>query len=196
MLLDLDNLEYRELLLSNGYTKYFIVANGVCYQYATRLKDGTYEERDKADMARVIEACEYARNDLGRIRLWYGDVNTGRSWNEEYDVTGYIAKTLGNYNIPILINNARSLGGRAIFTDCIVRLDYTKTGKTLYKHPKFYVEPMEIRDVDDLERREAGYVASIYIGPSYESAKCVRFCKSKRQAENWIKFMNGERYCK
>lgn len=192
MIIDLDNLEYKELLLSNGNTQYFIVANGICYQYSMKYADGTYKERDKSDMIRVIVACEYARIQRERIRLWYGNVDTGRSWDDEYNVTGYIARSFGKYPIPILANNARSLGGGAILTDRIIRLDSTKTGKTLYKHPKFYVGSMEIVDEQDPELRNEGRLISVRT----ESLGCIARFETRKKADNWIKFMNGERYCK
>ena len=196
MNIDLDKVQHREQLLDNSNTLYYVVVDGVCYQYAIKLKDGTYKERDKTDMARLIEACEYARNHNERIRLWYGDAETGRSWGDEYNVLGYIGKTFGKYNIPILVSNKRSSGGFAILTDAIIRLDSTKTGRTLYKHPKFYIEPLDIRDEEAPQYRDHGFIASVYQEQESGKSVCLARFKSKKQAENWVKFMKGERYCK
>lgn len=190
---DLNSLEHKEKLLDNGNTLYYVVRNGTCYQYARKLKDGTYEERDKEDMREVIWSCEFARNYEDRVRIWYGDIITGVSWDDEYFVTGYIGRTTGLYKIPIMLPNKRSSGGPAILTDRIIRIDFTNSHSgPLYKHPKFHVDQMEVRDEENTELRENGYVASVY----QENKGCIARFKNRKQAENWVKFMKGERYCK
>lgn len=70
-----------------------------------------------------------------RVRLYLGDVNTGASWGETYDVWGYIGRSTGPRHIPILLHNTRSMGGGHILDHCIVAIR-TKD-KWLYKHPSF-----------------------------------------------------------
>ena len=87
-------MEKKELLLSNGNTLYYKVLNGTYYSYAIKLKDGSYEERDEREMEKVMFALENSRQTRKRVRIWYGDVDTGRSWNEEYDVVGAVHQFL------------------------------------------------------------------------------------------------------
>jgi len=88
----------------------------------------------------LINHLETIRADRTRIRLYYGDIKTGRDWGDVYDVTGIISRSCGNVQIPILIHNNRSHGGGAILTHCIVRIDYAnkKNGGTIYKHKLFH----------------------------------------------------------
>lgn len=186
-------METRELLLSNGNTIYYKVENRTCYEYAIKLKDGTYEERDPKDMREIIRVCENVRLDNVRIRLWYGDMDTGCSWDDEYDVVGYIGRSCGGkYSIPILLPNKSSHGGIGILTMRIIRIDDIQDHRTLYKHPTFHVKHMEVRDEDNPELRDRGYIASVY----RESTGYIASFSSREKAENYIKFMNGERYCK
>lgn len=68
-----------------------------------------------------------------RVKLDYGDVNTLRSWEETYDVTGRVRRTTGNRKGFILVNNARSMGGGLIMTDCILSIvETTKPYKCHY----------------------------------------------------------------
>ena len=72
-----------------------------------------------------------------RIRVWYGDNKTGKSWNEENDICGYIGRTTGSKKIPILINNKRSWGGSGILCHAIVKIVRTDNKAVLYEHPNF-----------------------------------------------------------
>jgi hypothetical protein len=90
-------------------------------------------------------ACEV------RIRLHYGDKETGRDWQEENDIEGYVGKTTGAVPIPILVYNKRCLGGCAILTDCIVKI--TTAGRkhrvTRWQHPHYHI-PIEINPQERL----------------------------------------------
>lgn len=72
-----------------------------------------------------------------RIRLDYGDIKTGQSWGETYDVEGYVRSSVGPTKIPILIYNRRSMGGSGILTHCIVRIQESKGKRVLYEHPQY-----------------------------------------------------------
>lgn len=75
-------------------------------------------------------------NNKTRIVIDYGDVKTGKSWNEIYDITGTIGVCKGYYDLryPILIHNIRSMGGGIILTDCILTIKESKGKKLLFKH--------------------------------------------------------------
>lgn len=131
-------------------------------------------------------ASAYARQF--RVRIWCGDVETGTAWMEEYDVVGTIGRSTGQRKVPLLINRTNSVGGPAILTHCIVRLDRTDGAGTVYKHPGFthgfesYSIALEPGTTDCWSvTTPEGVVA--------------RFNKHLT-AQRWVAFMRGERYNK
>lgn len=106
-----------------------------------KVCNGTYYNVNTPDT--VINQLENARLNRYRIRLFYGDINTGRDWLEVYNTIGYIGRSTGKIKIPILIYNSRSLGGGAILDHCIIKI--TVDRETVYKNknyqtPEFYIE--------------------------------------------------------
>jgi hypothetical protein len=84
--------------------------------------------------ANIIEVMERARKNRTRIKLSYGDINTGKDWNEEFDVTGYIGLSKGyEARFPILVHNARSMGGGSILDHCIVKIKESKGKIVLFQ---------------------------------------------------------------
>ena len=96
--------------------------------------NGTYYKKDTAES--VIGILEYARNNNIRLILDYGDVKTGKSWEEKHYITGYIGRSCGEIKIPLLIYNEKSIGGGEILTDCIIGIKTSKGKKELYKLTK------------------------------------------------------------
>lgn len=126
----------------------------------------------------------------GRIRIWLGDHATGKCWNDEHDVTGYVGRSTGAKKIPLLLHDARSLGGSAILTNNVIRVDWTDGTGTIYKHPKFHT---------GLERatlRQGGVneVCAWYVHDN--SGALVAGFPSEYRARNWLAFMLGARYKK
>lgn len=120
-----------------------------------------------------------------RCRIFYGDVETGKAWPEEYDTTGRIGRSTGSVKVPLLVNNARSIGGCAILDHCILAIFLTD-GQLMYKHPTFDVGQWNIKPADIPE-----YTHSVYLNDIIHA----RF-KSKKQAYNYVDFMTGKRFCK
>ena len=95
---------------------------------------------------KVIDILERARYRGDKIQLFFGDIKTGKNWNEENDTIGTIGKSNGTVKIPLLIATKRSRGGGAISTDCIIGI---KQGKTiLYKAENFVENVYTIVDSD------------------------------------------------
>ncbi len=95
-----------------------------------QIVNGTsYDARTKQE---VIDVLETARKNNTRIILDYGDVKTGSSWNETYDITGTLGRSTGKNKISILLYNKRSIGGGAILDHCIIGIKTSKGKKTLY----------------------------------------------------------------
>ena len=82
----------------------------------------------------IVKVLEWARMDHVRITVDYGDVKTGRSWGEAYDITGYVGRSTGEIKTPLLIHNKRSLGGGGLLDDCILSIKYAnkKQGGYIY----------------------------------------------------------------
>jgi hypothetical protein len=131
------------------------------------------------------EVCEVLSNLVRprkRIRLWYGE--DGRSWNEQYDITGYVGKTGGNIPITILVNKNCSYGGPAILTNCIVKIVEIKTKKVLYQHPNFY-QPIFTVVTHDADEYQSVVLADGILFSRH---------RTEKQAKRFADFMNGKRH--
>lgn len=110
--------------------------NGALIQY--RIANGTAYHIDTC--SDVVRTIENARLSHRRIRVYYGDVKTGRDWGEIHDVRSYVSRSCGSkVKIPILLYNSRSRGGSAILDQCIIRIDSTR-GRNIYMHPSYHVQ--------------------------------------------------------
>lgn len=97
----------------------------------------SYSSRTTSD---VIAVLEDARSNRRRIRVHYGDRETGRDWQERYGVEGTVGTSTGPTKIPLMIHSRRSFGGPGLLDDCIVRITMAgKNGSVLYLHPTYHV---------------------------------------------------------
>lgn len=104
--------------------------NGKAYKVT---ESNTFYPENTPD--KVIDILERARYRGDRIQLFYGDIKTGKNWNEECETIGTIGKSNGTVKIPLLIATKRSMGGISISTDSIIGI---KQGKNiLYKAENF-----------------------------------------------------------
>jgi hypothetical protein len=101
--------------------------------------NGTFYHADTSKD--IINYLEVIKAKGFRVRFHWGDTKTGKDWGDTYDVCGTIGRSTGTIKIPLLINNARSMGGGALLDDCIVKITYAnkKEGGVLYQHPKYHV---------------------------------------------------------
>lgn len=151
------------------------LSNGKTVVYK-KLESGTcYHEETPKEVCRVLENLQ---NNRSRIRVWYGQ--GGVSWNEENDTIGYIGRSTGNIKIPLLVHNSRSIGGGALLDHCIVKIVDTKSGNTLYEHPKF-------TQANFTTKNNAVFI---------DGAPYAPHCKNNASAERLASFMNGNRHCK
>ncbi len=136
----------------------------------------------------ATEALDYARTNHLRVRLWHGDPKTGKVWDEEYDVCGYIGQSMGPHKIPLLICNSRSTGGGGISPDSVVRIVTTHGGRILYTIPNFdpgtFTSAVVESSPDGLPARVA------------KNGENIANFKTVAQAERWVAFMKGERFAK
>ena len=97
----------------------------------------------------VIHALEFARKNRIRVKLYYGDVKTGRDWCEENDTIGYIGLSRGtDARYPILVYNNRSYGGGAILDHCILKIRETKGGRVIYQAQNYNAPEVQIQHSD------------------------------------------------
>lgn len=147
---------------------YYKVANGTSY----------HQDTPQA----VIDVLEDIRNNHTRIRIFLGDVHTGRSWNEEWDVKGTIGRSMGPVKVPLQIPTAASHGGPAILDHCIIRIIETRSKKVLYTHPKFYTGEFIIN-----YGSEPGLPVEVF-----NDGKLNARFKTKEKAQRFIHDMRGE----
>lgn len=84
----------------------------------------------------LIDTLEILRCKGIRVAIEYGDTENGRFWG---DVSkGRIGRSTGVTPVPLIVHNARSMGGEAILTHCILRITTTKGGALVYQHEKVY----------------------------------------------------------
>ncbi len=108
-----------------------------------QIVNGTsYHVETTAD---VIEVLERARQNRTRITISYGDAATGKDWLEEFDIAGYVGRSIGPIKVPLLIANRRSTGGGAVLDHYIVRIRQSAGGRVLYQHPAYHFGALAIR---------------------------------------------------
>jgi hypothetical protein len=180
-----------ESKLDNGNTLYYVERGGMYFDVGIYLgKEKRLKVYNKVDESLMNTICLACKNH-NRVRIWYGDRDSGRSWNEEYDVVGRIGRTMGVIKIPILVYNSRCYGGPAISVGSIIRIDDIEDKRTLWKVSNFHVELMEIKKTDNKD-----YPYSVMQNKDDGTIQNIASFKAEEQAKRWIDFMNGKRYCK
>lgn len=149
------------------------------------MKDTSYHA--ETDLL-VINALEAARQDHTRVRIFFGDVATGKSWLEENDIEGYIGRSTGTVKVPLLIHNSRSIGG--IIDHCIIRIIKTKSKMLLYNNPKFHTAKLEVKEcklpLEQVNGKMEFYLAEVYADGNVHA----RF-RTVEKAQRWVKKMQG-----
>lgn len=184
----MNKYETRVSDLDNGNSFEYVNCNGTCFKYGRNIQNEGWKYKENEKLWNLLSSLVHSGR---RVRIWYGDTETGRSWNEEHEVTGTIGRSCGNIKIPLLLKNSRSYGGGALLDDCIVRIDDIHQKRTLYKHESFHVEKLEV-EIDSgseypyrvMQHKDSGEVQNV-----------ANF-KDNNTAFRWIDFMNGDRYCK
>ncbi|WMU08098.1 hypothetical protein vBCtySFA67_00080 [Clostridium phage vB_CtyS-FA67] len=157
--------------LSNGNIIKYKIVNDTAYLINTNEK--------------VINILEYAMKNNKRIRLFYGDIETGRDWMEEYNTIGYIGRSAGKIQIPLLIKTNRSFGGSAILDNCIIKITIDK--EIVYQHPKYHLPKINILNaIQSLIKN--GYKTSVFA----DNKNIANFKKSF-QAYRYKDFLEGNR---
>ena len=100
----------------------------------------------------VINVLERCRKNRTRIKVYLGDIEIGRDWNEENYVTGYIGLSKGSEaRFPILVHNERSMGGGSLMDDNILKIKESKGKRVLYCNPIYKAPAIEIQEGSTLD---------------------------------------------
>lgn len=103
-------------------------------QYYTTVNGTSYDiNTDK----KIVSILDDAIINRKRLKLDYGNTETGESWNECYDIIGRIGRSTGTIKIPLLILTSRSYGGGAILDSSIIKITDVKTRNVLYKNQNY-----------------------------------------------------------
>jgi hypothetical protein len=95
-----------------------------------KVIDGTsFKENTPDNLCNLLNEL---RENRTRIVVDYGNVKTGKSWEEVYDISGYIGRSTGSIKIPLLVHNSRSFGGGSLLDDCILSIKTSKGKKEIY----------------------------------------------------------------
>lgn len=178
--------------LGNGNIAYYVNFVGTDIEVGLYIKnEDRLEVFDNVDAKLVSIILQY-RGSKERLRLFYGDIHAGRSWNEEYNVMGSIGRTCGNFKVPVLLNNSRSYSGEAISIGSLIRIDEISSHRTLWQVPGFHVEKLYVQHIP--VNKDYPY-AVMQLHDNETVSKAADF-KTEVQAKHWIDFMYGKRYCK
>jgi hypothetical protein len=142
-----------------------------------------FHEETPADVARLIA---HYQGTGERIRFFYGDRATGKSWADEFDIIGTIGRSMGPCVSPLLIRTSRSYGGGAILTHCIVAIRECTSRQWTYRAPGFNPGTWATIPAD-----VPGYCETV----THDGNVHARF-KKPGAAARYCEFMRGERFAK
>lgn len=140
-------------------------------------KQGGFEETwfSPGTPAPVREILERYRKSGQRIRLYYGDPETGRDWLEEYDTIGQVGRSTGITKVPLLLTRRNASGGGAILDDCIVKLQDVETKRVLWQHPGYSQPELKVEG----GKVTCGGKPRVYMAP--------------KDAQAYVQFLQGTR---
>lgn len=117
-----------------------------------------------------------------KLRLFYGDSETGADWLEENEVVGTVGVSTGPFRVPLIIPAGKD-GGAPILTDNIVKIVECESGKILFEHPTYSIgSPLTIGDVPSNK---------VYPFAVFQDSKPIARFKSYEKAIQWLAFMYG-----
>lgn len=123
-----------------------------------------------------------------RVRLFFGNPDTGEVWNEENMVTGFLGRSRGAGPHPmkvlLLLPTKHSVGGHAISTGSVLRI--LLDGREIYRNPKYREPVYQLR-----EGTTAGLPFEVWTNGEIDA----RF-PSAAKRQRWLDFMNGLRSTK
>ena len=121
----------------------------------------------------VCDAIVKAYEQKLKVRIYMGDVKTGRTWNKEHDITGTVGRSTGSIKVPLLIATSRSMGGGEIMTDCILRIRFANGygfGMDLYRADNYVQSTFKIIELSEYPQfAQGGYTHGVIINGEFYS---------------------------
>ena len=132
----------------------------------------------------LVNIITYLYLTKDKVRLYYGNNETGEVSLDEYDLYGTIGKSTGIIKVPLLIPKINSISGSAISTSLIVGIARTKDKKFVYKANNFKLPVLKLS-----KSSVEGFTheVSVLKGNSYEVTARFRSLKS---AERYMKLFS------
>ncbi|BCU08363.1 hypothetical protein [Allochromatium tepidum] len=109
-------------------------------RYPKKMAGTWFKPKTPPRVRRILEKAW--REDV-KLRLFFGDVDSGRDWLEENDTSGRIGRSTGLMKVPLLLSDSGRFGA-PILDDCIVKIQ-NQAGKVLWQHRKYHLPEMEIQ---------------------------------------------------
>ena len=101
------NYETQVIHLDNGNSFEYVNYHGTWFIYGRNIQNEGWKYKENEKLWNILSSLVHSDR---RVRIWYGDAETRRSWNDIYDVTGRIGRSTGRISFPIMFNNSRSCG--------------------------------------------------------------------------------------
>lgn len=135
----------------------------------------------------VCDSLVKAANESIRVRLYYGDVNSGLSDMTRKDTVGYLFPIEGKYRILHIKRNYRGKKGVPVFDNRVVGIYALKEKTWVYKHKDFSFPKLLLqgkRIMRDTGMRIDGEV--VYGG--------VCMCETEKEAKKKFDYYMGKRH--
>ncbi len=131
----------------------------------------------------IIDKLLMAKANAARVRIFYGNRETGEDYCEEFGTMGYVGKSTGKLPILLLVPRSDSLGGEGILLSQVIRITIDK--QNIYQCANYQLPEFRIRQVANFKWVYRHDTAT------GKWVKTARF-EDRRKAEQFIKFMRGE----
>jgi hypothetical protein len=159
-------------------SQYLLYKEAIKAYADARLNETWHHPDALPEVSKIIDRC--IKNGT-RVRLFYGDTNTGHEWGEENDVLGTIRRTTGPLKSPIMIPKGEHSGSK-ILEHCLLKIMDADTHSVLWVH-KHYQTPAFAITEDHTPKLP--FMATMN---GQLKARFTSFAK----AAAWVAFMSGE----
>lgn len=130
---------------------------------------------------KIQKALTKAFKEGWKVRIFYGDTQTGRDWLEESNSIGYVKLHKHRAHF-ILLFKKQSAYGDVICVKNIVKI-LALNGEVLYQHDAYHLDELVIS-----QSKQSGYsheIVNLTIGGVLARFQSLEAC------QNWLKFIKG-----
>ena len=159
-------------------SQYLLYKEAIKAYADARLSETWHHPDALPEVCKVIDRCLVSG---ARVRLFYGDTNTGREWGEENDVLGTIGRTSGPLKSPILVPKGER-SGTTILEHCLVKIMNADTRRVLWVHDRYQAPVFSITE---------DHTPKLPFNATMDGISKARFA-SFAKAAAWVAFMSGE----